>query len=102
MSAMDFIADLFRGWEKGDSAPFFAALAEAATFLCSPRRTHRWLPARARLPSPLRRQGALGRNLGVVINQNPSTIESAGAGKVLTLELQITRQKTISNCSRPH
>jgi hypothetical protein len=51
MSAMDFIADLFRGWEKGDSAPFFAALAEAANFLCSPRRTHRWLPARA--PEPI-------------------------------------------------
>ena len=40
------------------------------------------------LSGPLRRQGALGCNFWVVANRNPSTIDSFGAGQVLTLQLE--------------
>lgn len=32
MSAKTFVANLFQRWEQGDSAPFFAALAEEVTW----------------------------------------------------------------------
>ena len=40
------------------------------------------------LSGPLRRQGALGCNSWVAANRNPSTIDSFGAGQVLTLQLK--------------
>ena len=97
MSAMDFIADLFRGWEKGDSAPFFAALSPASSgsrpamgpspapiirssvaplwpncdTLIRPRLYTLLAPAGARDRPPRHFQGALQYILAVTIDDRP-------------------------------
>ena|ERR1700722_4977837 len=50
-----------------------------------------------RHPSSLRRQGALGCNLGIAAKQNPSTIHSRGTRQFLTLQLHIAGQHNRSN-----